>query len=107
MEIVLMMIYSRFNLMRAIFYSIYLADTTVKLAIQLAFIIEELTYLFALWKILLLLYRFINRFQEWSTGRVSIVLRLVHGAIFGLMGVLCVAELALYIGSTVKTVDRS
>lgn len=102
-----MMIYSRSNLMRAIVYSIYLADTTVKLAIQLAFIIEELTYLFALWTILLLLYRFINRFQERSTGRVSIVLMLVHGAIFGLMGVLCAVELALYIGSTVKTVDRS
>lgn len=103
-----MMKYSRSNLMPAIVYSINLADTTVKLAIQLAFIIEELTYLFALWTILLLLlYRFINRFQERSTGRVSIVLMLVHGAIFGLMGVLCVAELALYIGSTVKTVDRS
>ena len=102
-----MRIYIRSNLLAAIVDCIYLTDTTVKLAFQLAFILQELTYLFTLWTVLFLLYLFINHFQERSTGRVSDMLILVHGTIFGLLCVVCVVELTLYICYTVNRYDRN
>lgn len=96
---------SRSHILSAIVNCIYLTDTTVKMAFQLAIILQNFAYLFSLCTILFLLYRIINQFQERSTGRVSDGLMLFHGAIFGLMGVICVAEFAIYVTYTVKSYD--
>lgn len=96
---------SRSHLFSAIVNCIYLTDATVKLAIQLVFILEDFTDLFALCTIMYLLYWIINHFQIRSTGRVSDGLHLFHGIIFGLLAVICIVELALYIGYTVTTYE--
>lgn len=95
----------RSNFFSAIIDCIYLTDATVKLAIQLVFILEDFTDLYALCTIIYLLYWIINHFQIRSTGRVSDGLHLFHGTIFGLLGVICVVELSLYIGYTVTTYE--
>ncbi|KAJ5389576.1 uncharacterized protein N7496_000644 [Penicillium cataractarum] len=99
--------YTLSNFFSAIIDCIYLTDATVKLAIELVFILEDFTDLFALCTIMYLLYWIINHFQMRSTGRVSDGLHLFHGIIFGLLGVICVVELALYIGYTVTTYEYS
>lgn len=98
---------SRSYLLFAIVNCIYLTDATVKMAFQLALILQEFTYLFALLTILYLFYRLTFRFQERSTGRISDGLMLFHAAIFGLMIPICVAEFATYVINTVKYYDVS
>jgi hypothetical protein len=98
---------SRSYLLSAIVNCIYLTDATVKMAFQLALILQEFTYLFALCMIIYLFYRLTFRFQERSTGRVSDGLLLFHGTIFGLMIPICAAEFATYVVATVKGYDES
>lgn len=72
------------------------------MAFQIALILQEFTYLFALCTIIYLFYRLTFRFEERSIGRVSDGLMLFHGVIFGLMIPICVADFATYVLSTVK-----
>lgn len=93
------------HLFSAIIYCIYLTDATVKLAFELLFILKEFTNLFALCTIIYLLYSIINQFQIRSTGRMSNGLNLVHGLIIALLIVICIVELAYYIGYIVTTYE--
>lgn len=94
---------SRANLLSAIIYCIYLTDTTVKMAIELAFLLDEFAWLFAFCTIIFLFYRIISRFRKRSTGRSPKGLNILHGVFLGLLAAVCGAEWSLYVGYMVRT----